>query len=151
MKATARVLASCLLAATFQSVFGASNSTADLSVYFEAGCYYCIQYFNTIIRPTYPALKTILNLKLYPWGNQQAFEWKGHDLDGFSCQHGIEECASNLFMACAVAEVEDYSKVIDLVMCMMGFSGNDKNFPTFQVSWTFCSDQAGVDEAAIKE
>ena len=71
----------------------------------------------------------------------------GQKFDSFN----LLNCRYLIFQACAVAEVEDYSKVIDLVMCMMGFSGNDKNFPTFQVSWTFCSDQAGVDEAAIKE
>lgn len=120
---------------------------STLQVYYESGCPYCNEFFGTILRPAYDSIKSILHLELVPYGNAQHFYWDKYDHHAFVCQHGIEECATNMFQACALASNStSYEQQVTLLLCIMGYSpARGSGF----TGWEFCSTLADVDYDVI--
>ncbi|XP_075251362.1 gamma-interferon-inducible lysosomal thiol reductase-like [Convolutriloba macropyga] len=116
---------------------------ASLIVYFEAGCPYCTRFFAEILRPACDEIGSILMIDFVPWGNAHSAYWDKYDRYGFECQHGIEECATDMFLACALKDENfSYYRKMELNLCVMGYTDvTDSPF----LSWRFCAEYANVD------
>ena len=72
-----------------------------VNLYAEAQCPDCINYSQTQLSTLMSLVPSIVSLQVFPFGN--AKETLNEDgTYSFTCQHGENECTSNMYEACAI-------------------------------------------------
>lgn len=95
--------------------------TIDVNLYYEALCGGCMNFVENELYPTYQKLGKYINLKLLPYGNTQMSETpdsQGNHI--FTCQHGKDECANDLYQACVIDKIADSKLQLEIIHCLMG-------------------------------
>ncbi|GMI05947.1 hypothetical protein TrRE_jg9076 [Triparma retinervis] len=69
----------------------------------EALCPDCINYSSTQISALMSAVPSIVSLSILPFGNASPNPQTG----GWDCQHGVNECIGNMYLACAQSHFPD--------------------------------------------
>ena len=78
----------------------------------ESQCPACIDYTATHLAPLVSSLAAnIMTLAIYPFGNAEETELTDGSYN-FTCQHGENECKSNMYEACAIAHYPE--RLVDL-------------------------------------
>jgi hypothetical protein len=81
------------------------NERVKVQLSAEALCPDCINYSVTQIRDLMTKIPEIVELEVLPFGNGVVSPNNGTDTDlkwQFDCQHGINECTSNMLIACVI-------------------------------------------------
>ncbi|KAI2808444.1 hypothetical protein RDWZM_005724 [Blomia tropicalis] len=105
-----------LLAALLGCAVAQSNKPT-ISLYYEALCPYCRQFFVEQLAPAYDQLKDYFIIELVPFGNVQVRQdWNGNYV--YQCQHGEAECYGNVVQSCAI-KLFNYDQWFAFTRCMM--------------------------------
>ena len=73
-----------------------ANDKVKLNLYYESLCGPSKYFVNNLLYPTYKNLSSIIELKLFPFGNANVTIVWGVNLT-YSCQHGEGECWGNKY------------------------------------------------------
>merc|ERR1719389_615917 len=86
-----------------RAVTTARFTPVKVEIFYEMMCPACQFFFGNDLTKIWndPALKPLLDIKLYPFGNGQISQATAPDYQ-FTCQHGAPECLGNTMQACAV-------------------------------------------------
>jgi interferon gamma-inducible protein 30 len=80
----------------------AAAPLVNVQVFMESQCPACIDYSSSQLLNVKTLLGDIVDLEIFPYGNADEVQLD----DGtyaFSCQHGSNECTSNMYEACAIS------------------------------------------------
>ena len=75
------------------------GSNVSVALYFESHCEPCQQFATGPLTEmlALPTIRPLIDLKLVPFGNAHEYPDKS-----FTCQHGADECATNLLELCVL-------------------------------------------------
>jgi len=135
------------LLATFYVLAGAQAPLVKVELYYEALCPGCQEFITGPLAAVVgtPDLVSIITLKMIPYGNTKY----NSSTDSFSCQHGVDECTSDVFEQSAIylangeMNLENALPVFPFLLCMEEQEGNPsfaescytKNIPSTEASW----------------
>ncbi|XP_022251678.1 gamma-interferon-inducible lysosomal thiol reductase-like isoform X2 [Limulus polyphemus] len=88
----------------------------SLGLYYESLCPYCRQFIVGQLWPTYSHLSVVMNLTLVPFGNAQVT--KDGDKWKFTCQHGPNECYSNIVQTCGLFYITSTKTSLNFIQCI---------------------------------
>ena len=74
-----------------------NHDKVKVNVYIESKCPDSKKFVNEQLYPTYQKLKSIINLKLVPFGNANVSINRGGRSLSYQCQHGPDECWGNKY------------------------------------------------------
>jgi len=72
-----------------------------VSVFNEAQCPGCIDFSKTQLNAVMTRIPEIVSLSIFPFGNANETVNEDDGSYSFDCQHGYNECVSNMYEACA--------------------------------------------------
>lgn len=78
-------------------------SLVNVQLSMEALCPDCISYSSTQIASLMEAIPSIVNLSILPFGNASPSDTG----NGWDCQHGVNECVGNMYLACSQEHFQD--------------------------------------------
>mmetsp|Transcript_44876 Transcript_44876/g.51575 ORF Transcript_44876/g.51575 Transcript_44876/m.51575 type:complete len:231 (+) Transcript_44876:34-726(+) len=98
----------------------ATSSSGDkvkFDLYYESMCGDCEAYMVSAVNMAFGhGLLEIADFDIHPFGNASEKQ-----VDGkweFTCQHGPDECAGNMFEACLIHVVQDFKTFWPIIMCL---------------------------------
>ncbi|XP_044757424.1 GILT-like protein 1 isoform X1 [Coccinella septempunctata] len=94
-----------------------SDNRLKVSVYYESLCPYSIDFIKTKIFPHYKEFQNYVRLEWIPYGkaNQTLINGKW----SFKCQHGRDECKSNMYQACGLDQGRSQERNIEFINCVV--------------------------------
>ncbi|XP_017771431.1 PREDICTED: gamma-interferon-inducible lysosomal thiol reductase-like [Nicrophorus vespilloides] len=116
------------------------GSKLKVSIYYEGLCSDSITFLNNQVLPAYAIIGEYVDLDLIPYG--KASQQLVNGVWYFQCQHGRQECYSNIIQACALNMGYQQWPTFKFVNCVMG--------KRMQSSMQQCSDYSGLNWDAIK-
>ncbi|KAK7301645.1 hypothetical protein RJT34_12515 [Clitoria ternatea] len=137
---------SLFLYLSFFSLLSPSESESDgkvsLELYYESLCPYCSNFIVNYLPQIFKKdLISIVDLKLYPWGNA-----KLKPNATFVCQHGEYECLLDTIEACAIDIWPELSKHFSFISCVENLVYQHK----YQ-EWESCFEKLGLDPEPINQ
>ncbi|KAH7553892.1 hypothetical protein JRO89_XS12G0072700 [Xanthoceras sorbifolium] len=118
----------------------------DLALYYEPQCPFCANFIvNVLVKVFQTDLKTIVSLRLVPWGNAQV-------INGTTiCQHGENECYLNTIHACAIKAWPEVIKHFSFIRCIEAeIPGMQvKHSQDVETAWRKCADYQGLAQEPI--
>ncbi|XP_076059904.1 gamma-interferon-inducible lysosomal thiol reductase-like [Oratosquilla oratoria] len=98
-------------------VAGQDASPVKVHVYYETLCPYSRDFIVNQLYPTWTKVKEIMDVEMFPFGNAKFFP--SGDGWGFKCQHGDDECKTNMIHACAKTKFNDINIEMEFIMCLL--------------------------------
>ncbi|KAK7301646.1 hypothetical protein RJT34_12516 [Clitoria ternatea] len=127
---------------SFFSLFSQSDDKVSLEVYYESLCpdsaNFIVNYLPQIFEKN---LISIVDLKLYPWGNT-----KLRPNATFVCQHGAYECLLDTVEACAIDIWPELSKHFTFIYCIEDLVHQHK-----YKEWESCFEKLDLDPEPINQ
>ncbi|XP_013783612.1 gamma-interferon-inducible lysosomal thiol reductase-like isoform X1 [Limulus polyphemus] len=109
----------------------------SLGLYYESLCPYCRQFIVGQLWPTYSHLSVVMNLTLVPFGNAQVT--KDGDKWKFTCQHGPNECYSNIVQTCGLFYITSTKTSLNFIQCISAadepWQAGEKCAESLQLDW----------------
>ncbi|KAK7072716.1 oxidoreductase activity protein [Halocaridina rubra] len=101
--------------------FGTKKSEPDsvkISVFDEALCPDCREFVKSQLGPTWEELRDILEVETIAYGwAEESHSRSGYN---FTCQHGPDECVSNMILECSKHYIKDINLYVNFTVCFMG-------------------------------
>jgi interferon gamma-inducible protein 30 len=129
----------------------------------EALCPDCINYSATQISALMSAVPSIVSLSVLPYGNASPNSSTG----GWDCQHGVNECIGNMYLACAQSHFPTVDAATSIPQwypfyeCMESSNDNKNRVGPYNTTaaitcaegldWNIISDCAGPDPSLGSE
>uniref|UniRef100_A0A2P2I703 Gamma-interferon-inducible lysosomal thiol reductase-like n=1 Tax=Hirondellea gigas TaxID=1518452 RepID=A0A2P2I703_9CRUS len=112
------LLGAGIVACVFGKVVRTEADPVRLDVYYESLCPDSIAFVKNQLAVVYPQLKEILVVDIFPYGNAKNVD-NGQGGYLFVCQHGPDECAGNMMLACAKNYISDGDLYVEFNICVM--------------------------------
>lgn len=113
-----------------------------LDVYYECLCPDSRYFVLHELLPTFEKVGSMLEVYLWPYGKASTkITADGYE---FSCQHGEQECIGNIYHACVDKKVEDTTKKLEYIKCMISDNYEPEN------SAKKCASEGGIDFEEIQ-
>eukprot|EP00092_Neocalanus_flemingeri_P021619 GFUD01023449.1.p1 GENE.GFUD01023449.1~~GFUD01023449.1.p1 ORF type:complete len:252 (-),score=50.39 GFUD01023449.1:222-977(-) len=113
-----------------------------VDVYYECLCPDSRYFVLHELLPTFEKVGSMMDIHLWPYGKATTtVTEKGYE---FSCQHGEQECIGNIYHACVEKIVEDMTKKLELIKCMISDNYEPENIAKK------CASEGGIDFEEIQ-
>jgi len=86
----------------------------DIALYYESYCPFCQSFWNEQLAPSFECTSQMMDLTLVPYGNAR---YTGTAPYKYTCQHGPNECAGNLFES-ALLHVANFTQAFNVISCL---------------------------------
>merc|ERR1712013_497902 len=85
---------SALMQQSYNEYAAQASTRLGVTLYYESYCPFCQNFWVEQLAPTYECTSKMIDLRLVPYGNAKH---SGNPPYKFTCQHGEQECAGDLF------------------------------------------------------
>ncbi|XP_075980844.1 uncharacterized protein LOC142979636 [Anticarsia gemmatalis] len=125
----------------------ALKDKVQLKVYYETLCPASVDFFVSQLKPAVKRLGEHLDVHLIPYGHATTHNTRGYYT--FECQHGPKECYANRVHACAIDVLQNTTRSINFLGCLMQYTSYHGNYDYFVSVLTTCSFTENVNISEI--